>query len=108
MRAGQLRTPLDVYRRIESHNDSGDLKLEYQWFGRVRGKVTMEASAESSGPGKMTGPKSYLAVIRYRRDWPTSDMRLRTVDGLTLEVTGVLDPDGKKRELQLTCRECVK
>ncbi|MEM6560038.1 MAG: phage head closure protein [Planctomycetota bacterium] len=102
MRAGTLRETVTVQ---EQSATSGQWGRETNWRDAVtvRASVTATAATEQAETQGVTTRTTYTVRLRHRDD-VTSRHRLKH-RGRTLDILSVIDPDGRRRELELTCEE---
>ena len=105
MRAGLLRRRLTFQQRADGTNAHGEPDGAWQDQFTVWGAVDDETSAELLRSTTVT--EQTTAVVRLR--WRTGinpDMRIVDDTGRTLHIVGpAFDPDGRRRELAIPCKE---
>jgi SPP1 family predicted phage head-tail adaptor len=67
----------------------------------VWASVKASGGAETFGDKGVTGSTTFLVRLRYRTGLTSQDRFIR--NGMVLDVVSVLDPDGRRRELECVC-----
>lgn len=96
-------------RNVPTTNSDGQKLESWASLFSVCGKITARGAMERRVFEQMRAECDYLVEIRWTKKALTikaADCRLR-VDGKTLNIGGVYDPDGNRRVLQLHCTEVV-
>src|SRR5688572_27884693 len=104
MRSGDLRHRVTIQRK-SSH--LGQWGHESAW----RDVATVWASVKAAGGGEkfdgttagVDGQSTYTVRLRYRSDLASTDRII--CDGRVLDLTEVMDPEGRRRELVCRCVE---
>lgn len=107
MRAGVLRHRVTIQEWSDDGPDSwGQPEKEWSAVATVYGEVRDIRGREFWESGQSQGGLVTSRVrIRYRSD---VDRNMRVVHGTrALMIEAVIDPDGRRRELHLMCREDV-
>lgn len=102
MRAGQLRTPLQLQRATTERAPSGELVPTWSTLvPRLPARLKAAAGGESRQGGERAAVRTVEVEIRWRADVRATD---RLLDGATTyEITSCVDPDGRRAALILTC-----
>ena len=104
MRAGALRHRIEIQRNDGIRDpDSGEIIPGWTTVARVWAEVVDLSGREFWDSQQVQSEISTRVRIRYR-DGIEPTMRVIHGDR-TLEIQAVLDPDGRRRELHLMCRE---
>jgi len=62
-------------------------------------------SREQSNAGAIQSVGTHVISMAYRPDVDTKQLIEVVADGVTFEIIGIVDPDHKRRVLELTCVE---
>lgn len=101
-----LRHRVTIQRAKEAQNSFGEPVLEWQDVGKVWARVEDLSGREYFAARQVAVAEVTTRVtIRWRDDVKPS-MRI-LAGSRVLDVRSVIDPDGRRRELQLMCREVV-
>ena len=105
MRAGRLRNRVTIQTKILTTNDYGEPLESWQNTSTVWGEILplMAGNRENfaSQGAQFQARVSYQARIRWIALSPATN-RLQC-NGETYEISGVMDPDGRGRELVALC-----
>jgi len=105
MRAGLLRRRLTFQQRAAGQNADGEPDGAWQDQFTVWGAVDDEASTEMIRSTAVTEQTTTVVRIRHRTGI-TPDMRITTDTSRTFHIVGpAIDPDGRRRELVIPCKE---
>lgn len=106
MRSGNLRHRIEIQHLVHGENEYGDPVAEWQTFANVWAEVLDLKGREFWQAAQVQSEVTTRVRIRYL---PGIKPSMRVVhDGRHLEITTVLDPDGRRRELQLLCKGIVE
>ena len=105
MRAGELRHRVTIQQKIVTRDTFGGEVVTWADVATVWAAVEPLRGREFLDAKQIQAETAYRVRMRYRSDVDT-DMRI-VWDSRTLEITAVLDVDGRGRELELMCREVV-
>lgn len=106
MRAGSLnlRGVLQV-KTVTVNAIGGETPVYIDRFTSIPASKAHKTSREFYNSQRINAEMSDLFIIRYRN---AVDTTMRWVcDGRTYDILGAADPDGRKRELHMICREVV-
>ncbi len=104
MRAGELRHRVTIQRLVTGQDDYGQPLDAWQDVATVWAKVEDLTGREYFQAQQVpTVQVSSRVTIRWRSD-VKPEMRVLASNRL-LDIKAALDPDGKRRELQLMCLE---
>lgn len=105
MRAGKLRDRGEIQTNTPTRDEIGGLVNNWTTFARPWCGVVSDASNERDTADRTQGQTTHQVRIRYLAGVIP---RMRLVIGeRTFEITGVRDPDNRRRELILNCKEEV-
>ena len=109
MRAGELRHRLTLQAPVETRSANGDFVPSWQTVATVWAGIKSIRGQEFWAGAQVYAEASHEIRLRYRTDvrphWRLAwDERTGT---RYLDILGVLDPDGKRSDLVLPCREVV-
>lgn len=102
MRAGTLRDRITIQRLSTSLGQwgrDGDWHDLATCFASVRPDSGDERFADSG----VTSEVTYTVRLRYRKDLTSADRFIYR--GKTLELLSVVDVDGRRRELEVKCKQ---
>lgn len=102
MRSGELRHRVTIQRYV-SYLGSWGRESVWRDICTVWAEVKPTSAAERFAEKGVNASTAYTVRLRYRPDLTSND-RL-SYGGLVLDMTGVTDPDGRRRELVCTCVE---
>jgi SPP1 family predicted phage head-tail adaptor len=105
IRAGELNCRVTLQSATETQDDYGAPVPGWATTATVWGEVVDLSGREFFAAQQVNAEVSTRIRIRYRTD-VTPKMRA-IANGRTLEILSVLDPEGRKRELHLMCKEVV-
>lgn len=104
MRAGTLRERVTLQKLVSDGGDADWAKSKAWVDGyRVWGSVQAEAGGESSKGDGVVSSVTYTIRVRYLPD-VTSEWRGLWKDK-TLDIVSVIDPTGRRRELEIKAVE---
>jgi len=108
VRAGRLRHRVIVQEAVESAVASGAVELAWQDSGTVWAEVEPLRGSRFLAARQFETAQSYLVRTRYLPGYRTNQ-RLRylaegTTEYMTLEITDVIDVNGRRRMVELMCR----
>lgn len=100
---GQLRTPIGVYRALETADGRGGFETRWVFHSRLWAHIEPRLSREYDRNGRRTVSQSYQITGRYRPDFPE---RIRFLWGdRILRVITQSDPDSRQERLHFMCEE---
>ena len=105
MNAQELRQSLTIEQYTATQDTYGGEVQTWATFATVRARKAHQASREFFAAQKVNSEVTDLFFCRYRSGI-TAKMRV-SYDSKTYDIIGANDPDGKKRELQILCKEVV-
>lgn len=73
----------------------------------VRCQLRGATASEMMVGGGVQANQQWMVTMRWRADITARNRLQRETDGLTLEILGVVDPDGDQRVLHLTCATVI-
>ena len=105
MQAGRLREQVAIQQESVTRDEYGAEVIAWVGVATVWASILPKASGERflSGAAQLQAEITHTVRIRYRSGI-TAKMRLLW-GSRYLEVETITDPDGRKRELVLMCRE---
>lgn len=106
MRAGLLRERVMVQTRSTTRNLVGEAIVGWADAGEQWAQVRNDSGAELARIRQTFGENAVEVRVRLPLSI-TKDHRLVHA-GRTLEIVAVLDPDNRRREARLVCREPVE
>lgn len=106
MGAGYYRHLVEIQQKTVIRDpDTGELIEDWAPYAKVWAAVEDLSGREFWAAQQVQSEVSTRVRIRYL---PGVNPTMRVVHaGRHLEITAVLDPDGRRRELQLLCKELV-
>jgi SPP1 family predicted phage head-tail adaptor len=105
MRAGELRSRVALQTATETQDDYGAPVPSWATTATVWGEVVDLSGREYFAAQQVNAEVSTRIRIRYLAGVVP---KMRAVaNGRTFDILAVLDPDGRKRELHLMCKEVV-
>ncbi len=107
MRAGDLRELVTIQRATATTNSYGEPITSWSTLATVWCSVRMLSGREAlnAGANQVQAAANVDVRIYYRSD-VTAKMRALLVSRV-LDIETVDDPDGRRRELRLMCREVL-
>lgn len=105
MRAGLLRHVATIEQATETQDSLGATVQAWATFATVRASVEDLRGREFFDARHTSAEVTTRIRIRHRAG-VTPKMRVK-VDGRTFDIQAVLDPKGRKRELELMCQEAT-
>ena len=109
MRAGKLRQRVTIQTKTSTPNDYGELVASWTAaptvtvWGELTPLLAGTREAFASQGAQFQARVSWQCRLRWRALSPATNRLL--VDGRTFDVTGVMDPDGRRHELVALCWE---
>jgi len=105
MRAGSLRARITFQKQAAIRDEYGEPEHTWSDVVTVWGSVKGLRSDEKLAALQIQGEATHEITIRYRMDI-TPDMR--AVCGTRIfDITPPVDPDGRKCELRILCKEVI-
>lgn len=105
MRAGGLRTPIEIQKVTETRDAAGGVVESWRTKHRVWGKIlTKQGDEFLNARGQIIRTVTYSVTIRYMPHITPAD-RLIVDHDRVLGIEAVLDREDRKRELTLQCKE---
>lgn len=105
MRAGKLRKRITIQALTETVNDYGERVKTPTTVKTVWGELTPllagTREAFATQGSQFQARVSYQARMRWTDLSPATNQLV--VDGVTYEITGIMDPDGRQHELLALC-----
>jgi SPP1 family predicted phage head-tail adaptor len=105
IRAGELNCRVALKTATETQDDYGDVVSGWATIATVWGEVVDLSGREYFAAQQVNAEVTTRMRIRYLAG-VTPKMR-GVVNGRTLEILSVLEPEGRRRELHLMCKEVV-
>ena len=99
MRAGKRNRLLTIQSNTTTRDSIGQPLASWSDFTTVWANVSIDTATERTSDDKTVNTRTYRFTTIYRDDI-TTGMRV-VLDGQTIELEGVFDPDGKRKELVL-------
>ncbi len=103
--AALFRQRVTIQRLVEGQDEVGQPVQEWQDVATVWGAVEPLRGREYFAAAQTQAEVTTRIRVRYRRGI-RPDMRA-LYDGRVFNITAVIDPEERHRELQLMCREAV-
>jgi len=105
MRAGDLRHRVTIQQAVESQNDFGEVITTWQNYKTVWAAIKPLTGREYFASQQVNAEVSVQIQMRYI---PGITPKMRIVEGSKVyEIEAVMDVEGKRKELQLLCKEVV-
>lgn len=104
--SGALRQRVTVERATESADGFGGTTRVWSDIATIKAEVLAQVARESNEAGAVLERVSWRIRLRFRQDIKTGD-RLVLDNGETLNIRGVMDPDGRRRWLTLLAESGV-
>ena len=107
MRSGRMRHLITIQQRTETRDALGGSVWAWSTLATVWAEVRMAGTQERyvSSVDQDVATITHRVKIRYRSDVGPLD-RIQH-DGRTLDIESAVDPDGRRAELVMMCREVV-
>lgn len=105
MRIGKLRHRITIQSVTETQGTDGAIVKTWADFATVSASKTHKTSREFFAAQKVNAEMTDLFITRHLAG-VTPKMRV-SFDGKYYDIIGAPDPDGRKRELHITCKEVV-
>ena len=103
MNAQELRQSLIIEQYTATRDTYGGEVQTWTTFATVRARKSHQTSREFFAAQKVNAEIAELFVCRYKSG-VTTKMRV-DFDSKYYDIAGANDPDGKKRELHILCKE---
>jgi len=104
MQAGRLRHRITIQADEGDEDAAGQVIADWQdWLEDEPAEVIETGGAERLYGHMIDATATHLVRVRYRSGY-TAEQRI-VWDGRHLYPVNVRDPDGRRRELWITCRE---
>lgn len=107
MRIGKLKTRLRHYVKQEATTPSAGQTVTYTPQDYIRCNLRGASADEMMVGGGVQSNQQWMVVARWRSDVVARNRLRRESDGLTLEILGVVDPDGDQRVMHVTCATVI-
>ena len=108
MPAGIYREPVRVETRTETLNDWNETSATWSTLLESRAALSGISGREFNAGGGIRADVTHLLRIRSSRLARTITPKERViVDGRTFEILAAVDKTGRRREIELQCRETV-
>jgi SPP1 family predicted phage head-tail adaptor len=105
MRAGTLRHRITIQQQTVTRDTFGGETITWADLATVWASKAHKSSREFFAAQKINAETQELFVVRYRSG-VTAKMRV-SYDNRYYDIIGAYDPDGRKRELHLLCKEVI-
>lgn len=105
MRAGRLRSRLEIQEKTETYDSYGRVETTWTPFASIWGEITQISGRESWANDRVLNDLSVAFRIRFRPGI-RPDMRV-VFEGVQYEIVQKVDPTGKRAELILALRATV-
>lgn len=106
MNAGELKHQISIQQSTVGHgSDYGGPTETWATIATIPASKAHKTSREFYAAQKISAEITDLFMIRFRYG-VTAKMRL-IHDGKTYDIVGAPDPDGRRREIHLFCKEIV-
>ncbi|TWU19559.1 Phage head-tail joining protein [Allorhodopirellula heiligendammensis] len=103
LRIGKLRDRIDVARPNRTEDAStGEILIAWETVARGLPAEIKTSQAEREAGSKQTQTTRHAITVRYRSDLAGETDRRLIVDGIACEITASIDPDRRRRWLQIT------
>ena len=102
-----MKTRLRHLVRTETATAGAGQTVTYPAQDYIRCNLRGATANELMVGGAVTANTQWMVTMRWRADVTARNRFLRESDGLTLEILGVVDPDGEQRVLHATCATVV-
>lgn len=106
IQAGRLRTPVTIQQNVGTKDSRGQQQESWQTFATVRAEVEPSdprRSVERGAAAQVLAEQWYTIKARWR-DGVRPKMRA-LMDGHTLDINAVIDPDRRRHAMILHCLE---
>lgn len=112
MQAGELRERIGFYRRVDIDDGAGNIQSGFAEapFFQAQANVRPKLGGESVQAGRLAGSNLVNITVRYSSnaalvttDWRARDER----SGVIYNIRSIIDPDKRKRWLEMLCEEGV-
>lgn len=103
MRAGTLREQVAILVATPTSDGEWGPGESFQAVTTVSASVIARSGTEPEKDSGVAAVTSYDIIIRYRAD--VSSTNRLTWRGKTLEIVSAIDPDGRRRELNIDAKE---
>lgn len=105
MKSEELRQQIVIETPTATRDTAGGQILSWATFATVRAAKKHNYSREFYAAQKINSEITDLYTIRYRTG---INAKMRGIcDGKTYDILGANDPDGRRREIYLLCREVI-
>ncbi|KKN14048.1 hypothetical protein LCGC14_1000130 [marine sediment metagenome] len=104
MRSGQLNNRITIQADTGTKNSVGQKIESWGTLATVWGRVRSLTGSERFAAQQLVVELSYEITIRFRTDINETH-RIVLTDGQTLDIQSAFDPDGRRRELKILCKE---
>ena len=105
MRGGRLRHKAQFQRATEAKDAYGGTTLAWKTYGNGWIGYEVQEGGEGNNDAKREATQSLKVMARFLDGVvPTDRLKL---SNRVLEILHVADPDGRRRELMMTCREVL-
>lgn len=102
MRSGNLRHRIEIQHQVHGEDEWGNHVFEWQTFAKVWAEVLDLKGREFWQAVSVASEVTVRVRIRYL---PGLEASMRVLhEGRVLEIDHIIDPDGRKRTLQLLCK----
>lgn len=104
VRSGQLNQRITIEEDTGVKNSVGQKVEAWGTLATVWGRVRALTGSERFAAQQLLAELSYEITIRFRTDINETH-RIVLTDGQTLDIQSAFDPDGRRRELKILCKE---
>lgn len=104
MRAGRLRTRIQVQREVIVRGAHNQTRSEWVTFATVYGEVRSATGREAVAGGSLRADCDCAVTCRFFAAAIAPTDRLK-IDSRILNITAAYDPDGRRRELVILAIE---
>lgn len=109
MRAGLIRRRVTVQRYTATQNSLGEEVATWSNLFSAWASVDAVTASErfASGSQQELATVTHRIRLRYRDDYVAGPKDRVSFDGKTFDIESAVDPDGRRRETVMLCRELV-
>lgn len=105
MRTGQLRSKVELQKPSETKNEVGEVKTTWETEHEVWAQITALTGIEFYQSDQVESNVTHRVTIRWVAGLD-SEWRILYGDRI-LEVNVIMDPQERKEQLQMLCREVI-
>lgn len=107
MRMGKLRRRLKIQYKSVTRDSFGQEVVSWVDLATVWGSVQGAGGREFQSAGGEQAEESWKIRIRYRSDLDRDMRIIETSTNQTFRIEAISDPDGRRREMVISCNEWV-